>query len=312
LFHLDGRTNFNHIFNYFPVSGCSCQGLLQRLVFALLQVSIHQLIREKLIPIGPIFGVFREHFSKKVLNFWWYYWFLGEGKFFLLDDEDEFGDAAAFERAVAEEHAEEHYPQRPNVSLDGVRLSLQQFGRHVDGRAEHRPRNLILGLEGLAEAEISQLDGAVVEQQVFGFEVAVHDAVPVEQAEGTGDLHQKLESSGNGERAALSEKLFKSAAVAVLIDEVVVIGGFEHVDVADDVGMGVERGENVDLVERAFLELGALLELGRVHHLYGHFLLRLRVECAEDRGVGPSADLCLQVVVLDDLAHYDIITSRHQ
>lgn len=303
LFHLDGRTNFYHIFYYFSICGGSCQGLLQRLVFALLQVSVHQLIREKVIPIGAIFGVFGEHFSKKVLNLRWYYWFFGEGKFFLLDDEDEFGDAAAFEGAVAKEHAEEHYSQRPDVSLDRVRFSLQQLGRHVDGRPQHRPRDLILGLEGLAEAEVGQLDGAVVQQQVFWFEVAVHDAVPVQQAEGIGDLREELERGGEGEGAALAEKLFESAAVAVLIDEVVVIGGFEHVDVADDVRVGVEGGEDVDLVEGAFLELGALLELGRVHHLYGHFLLRLHVDCAEDRGVGSSADLCLQVVVLDDLAH---------
>ena len=112
----------------------------------------------------------------------------------------------------------------------------------------------------------------------------------------------------------LSEELFEVAAVAVLIDKVIVIGCFEHVDVADDVGVGVERGQNVHLVESALFQLGTLLELGRVNHLNGYLFLRLHVDCLVDGGVGSLADLSLQVVVLDDLTHQMILlpSLRHQ
>ena len=111
MLHLDGRANFYHIFYYFSVSGSRGQGLLQRLVFSLLKVTIGQLIGEKFIPISTIFGVFSEHFSKESLHLCWHYWFFGECKFFLLDNEDKLGDAAAFEGTVTEQHAEQNHSQ---------------------------------------------------------------------------------------------------------------------------------------------------------------------------------------------------------
>ena len=111
LLHLDGRANFCHIFYYFSISGSCGQGLFQRLIYSLLNFTIGQLIGEKFIPICTIFGVFGQHFSKESLYLCWYYWFFGECKFFLLDHEDELGDAAAFEGTVTEQHAEQNHSQ---------------------------------------------------------------------------------------------------------------------------------------------------------------------------------------------------------
>jgi len=67
------------------------------------------------------------------------------------------------------------------------------------------------------------------------------------------------------------------AAVAVLVDEVEIVGGFEHVDVFDDIGAGLQRRKDIDLVDSALLKFGNLLELLRLHHLYRHLLLRHQV-----------------------------------
>ena len=48
-------------------------------------------------------------------------------------------------------------------------------------------------------------------------------------------------------------KFIEGSSVAELVDEVEVVGSFEHVDVFDDVGAGLEGGEDVDLVHGAFL-----------------------------------------------------------
>jgi hypothetical protein len=47
------------------------------------------------------------------------------------------------------------------------------------------------------------------------------------------------------------EQLVKSASIAVLIDKIKVVGGFEHVDVFDDVGAGLQSGEDVDFIDGA-------------------------------------------------------------
>ena len=49
--------------------------------------------------------------------------------------------------------------------------------------------------------------------------------------------------------------LAEGDALAILLDEVKVIGDIEYVAVADDVLVHLNIAENVDLVERAFLQL---------------------------------------------------------
>ena len=93
----------------------------------------------------------------------------GNDDVFLFNDHDEFADVIALKRAEAVEHAEKHHSQRPDIGFDGICFSLQNLRSHVDGRAKHSLRDFILVLKWLAEAEICQLDDAVVQQQVFRF-----------------------------------------------------------------------------------------------------------------------------------------------
>ena len=99
--------------------------------------------------------------------------------------------------------------------------------------------------------------------------------------------------------------------VAVLIDEVVIVGSLEHIDVFDDKWTGLERGENIDFVDSAFLEFGDLFELFCVNHLDGHFLLGDQVNRLVNLRVHTLSQLLFQLVILDYLAHHLIITQLY-
>ena len=88
-----------------------------------------------------------------------------------------------------------------------------------------------------------------------------------------------------GEGSLFLHKFIKSASVAELIDEVEVVGSFKHIDVFDDVGAGLEGGEDVDLVDGTFLQLGDLSEFLGLDNLDGHFLFGYHVNCLVNFGV---------------------------
>lgn len=73
----------------------------------------------------------------------------------MLDNQDEFGDVAALEGAVPEEHSEEHHTEGPDISFDRIGLAFEDFWGHIDGRSEHGFWDLVLSLKGFAESKIS-------------------------------------------------------------------------------------------------------------------------------------------------------------
>lgn len=117
-----------------------------------------------------------------------------------------------------------------------------------------------------------------------------------------------------GESSMFFEISFQSSTVAELINEVIIIGGFKHIDVSDDVGWCFEVREYVDLIEDSFFQFRHFLELVSVHHFDGDFLLGLHIECTKDDWVSASANLLLQIVIFNDFSHntYKIIISHHQ
>lgn len=81
----------------------------------------------------------------------------------------------------------------------------------------------------------------------------MHDVVLVQDLKGLKELFEDEKCVGFGKFTLLGQQVFEGASVAVLVDEIEVIGGFEHVKIFDDVGMSFDVGENVDLVDSAFL-----------------------------------------------------------
>ena len=88
-----------------------------------------------------------------------------------------------------------------------------------------------------------------------------------------------------GEGSLFLHKFIKGASIAELIDEVEVVGGFKHVNVFDDVGAGLKGGEDVDLVDGAFLQLGDLPKLLGLNYLDGNFLFGYHVNSLVNFGV---------------------------
>lgn len=77
------------------------------------------------------------------------------------------------------------------------------------------------------------------------------------------------------------EVSLQSSTVTELVNEVIIIGGFKHIDVSDDVSRRFEVGEYVDLIEDSFFKFWHFLELVSVHHFDGNFFLCLHIECTK-------------------------------
>jgi hypothetical protein len=140
-------------------------------------------------------------------------------------------------------------------------------------------------------------------EDVIGFDIPMHDVTARQNLEGFHDLLEIEERSLLGQGALLLHEFVQSSAIAVFIDKVEVVGCFEHIDVFDDVGAALQRGEDVDFVDCALLQLGDLLELLRLHHLDRHLQFRDQVHCLVDLRVDSFSQLLLELVVFDDFTH---------
>ena len=85
---------------------------------------------------------------------------------------------------MSEQHLIKDDSQRPNICFIGVDLAFENFRGHVDGGAEHGFSHFVRRSEVFAEAEISEFDDAVVEENIVGLKVPMHDIVLVEDLEG--------------------------------------------------------------------------------------------------------------------------------
>jgi predicted RNase H-related nuclease YkuK (DUF458 family) len=77
----------------------------------------------------------------------------------------------------------------------------------------------------------------------------MHDVVLVQDLESFYDLRKVSQCDSLRKGPMLFEETFKATSIAKLVDEVVIIGSFEHVDILDDVLGGFEVGEDVDFIE---------------------------------------------------------------
>lgn len=95
---------------------------------------------------------------------------------------------AHVERRAPREHLEHQHAQRPPVGLAPVALSAKRLGRDVLQRSAQRAR-LLAAAEPLRKAEVHELRMALrVDQHVLGLQVAVHDVLRVQVADGGRDL----------------------------------------------------------------------------------------------------------------------------
>lgn len=132
-------------------------------------------VLENLFPVDAVVVIFDENAFQQFLKCGWNLGVVGYDHFFILKHFDQLRDWFAFEGAFSKHHLIEHYSNGPNIGFDGIDLSLDDFGGHVYGGAEHRLCQLIGILEWFAEAEVCNLDAAIIHEYVIGLDVPVHD-----------------------------------------------------------------------------------------------------------------------------------------
>ena len=181
------------------------------------------------------------------------------------------------------------------------------LGRHVgDGAGDAALAGDADGALADGEAEIDELDrggaGAVGEEDVGGFEVAVDEAVLVGVAEGFAELGGELDGFFEGfgfaflEARAFDQLHDEVGHVLVLAD---VVDG-DHVRVA-------EGGRGAGLAEEALAGVADLV-VG-AEDLDRHRALEVRVPGAEDDAHAAAADLLVEAVAVgEDVAN---AASRH-
>jgi hypothetical protein len=124
-----------------------------------------------------------------------------------------------------------------------------------------------------------------MEKYVVRLEISVHDVVLVQYLEGFEELFENQEGGLFREFSLSGKQTLQSTSIAVLVNEVKIIGCFEHVEVADDVLVDFDVGEDVDFIYRALLEFFILSELGDGNYLYCVLLLVVVIDCTVDFSV---------------------------
>ena len=130
--------------------------------------------------------------------------------------------------------------------IDGLAAGL--LGRHVLQRPQEvadlrprRERRIVSGDLDLGEPEVEHFEPAAIgDHHVAGLQVAVHDARPVRDAQGLGNLPRPVQRLGDGHRAA-GDGLTQCAALHQLHNEHVGALVLEDVVDRDDVRV-VQRG----------------------------------------------------------------------
>ena len=80
----------------------------------------------------------------------------------------------------------------------------------------------------------------------------MHDVVLVEDLECLDELFEDEECLFFLNDSFFAEHAFEGASIAVLVDEVKIVGGFEHIDILDDMLIFFNVGQDVDLVDCTF------------------------------------------------------------
>ena len=97
------------------------------------------------------------------------------------------------------------------------------------------------------KAKICNFELSLLDEHIGGLDIAVHDVPAREILESLEKLVHQGPQFFFAEGAAFPESFFEAAAVAELGDEVAVIGAFEDLDAADDVGV-VEGANDADFL----------------------------------------------------------------
>mmetsp|Transcript_16696 Transcript_16696/g.42109 ORF Transcript_16696/g.42109 Transcript_16696/m.42109 type:complete len:350 (-) Transcript_16696:13-1062(-) len=225
---------------------------------------------EQLRDSGPLGGVHREQCVDQCLDLWRDAVGFSKLRVGAGDDlVDKLRHRLRLEGRPQRQHFKEQAAERPDVTLEGVRLPLAPLGRHIARRAHLSHRQLRVS-QHPRDAEVAQLHHAVGrEEDVLQRQVAVDDAEAVDVLEREEQLREPLERLRQLDAPPrlphLVQPVREVAAARVLHGDAQLPRLDEGAVVAHDEGVG-ERGEDVHLA------LGHLL-VGRQHVRDRHALV---------------------------------------
>lgn len=210
---------------------------------------------EQLIPPYPLRWVYHQHFPNYILDGLWDFVWEDQRLFlYLFEQIDYVGGSVGH---LAKDHLVEADSYRPDVCLDIIGLAVQHFRGHIERRPQDSLDLLILGAQQFGEPEVSQLNDAIVLEDVRELEIAMHDLALDEGLKSMEDLHEILDCLVFGDLLLELEVGAQVALVAVLEDEVDVVDGLLDVDEADDVVI-LAGLEDLDLVVEELGELACV------------------------------------------------------
>ncbi len=216
----------------------------------------------------------------------------------------------AVERRLAGQQLVEDDAERVEVGARVDLASLGLLGREVLRRADDRARLGHLARAGARDPEVRHLHAALaVDEDVVRLDVAVHDAVPVCEAQRREDLARVLDRDVDRRGAAADDQLLQRAAVEELHRDVVGVLRLAAVVDRDDVRV-VERGGVLGLAAEALDEL-VVVPVTAVEDLDRDAAAELLVLGEVDVGHPAGAELALDPVAPVEKGVDERVAYRH-
>jgi hypothetical protein len=131
----------------------------------------------------------------------------------------------------------------------------------------------------------------------------MHDIVLVEYFEGVEQLLENEKTFFFSELSFFADESLEGASIAEFVNEVEVIGGFEHVVVLDDVVVVLDVSEDVYFVDRTFLKFFVFPKFRYGDHFDRVFFLVIVIGRPVDFAVDAGSNFLVEGVVLDVLDH---------
>lgn len=233
---------------------------------------------------------------------------------------EDLGGGFAAVRLGAGQHLVQDDAAGVHIGAGVRRAVLYLLGGEIGDRAQDGPGGVRDGAHRAHEAEVGDLDPAVVPyQDVLRLHVAVHEPRPVRGAERGEDRLQDVQRGPRLEGAAIAQHVAQRAARDVLHRQVDVLPLGTLVEDRDHIGMR-EPGHRLGLADEALDERGVGRQR-RVHHLEGEHPVQPGVHGPVDRGHAAHGDAGIDAVaaveqlpdkrVLEGRIHAGESTSRH-
>ena len=141
-----------------------------------------------------------------------------------------------------------------------------------------------------------------MEQYVCRLKISVKNVLIIQFTEGTLQLCKDFHGFFFCQFSFLFDVFSQSTSIAVLIDQVVVVGSSEHFNEFDDVRM-VDFGQDCDLIVGELTQFGCMFKLLNVHNFDCIMLVRLPIVCFIHITILSLPYFLQKDIIFDDFVH---------